>query len=120
MNKINNFTDLYVWKEGHQLVLEIFKLTKNYPRSMYSLTDQMNRCAVSITSNIAEGFSRQSKKEKIQFYHVSKGSLTELHNQLLISRDASLIEKIEFRFLEEKIETTGRLLTGLIRSAQSK
>jgi len=77
--KIQSFTQLNVWKEAHKLVLLIYKTTDNFPKKeTYSLTDQMRRCAISITSNIAEGFSRQSKKEKLQFYYVSKGSLTEL------------------------------------------
>jgi len=77
--KIQSFTQLNVWKETHKLVLLIYKTTDNFPKKeTYSLTDQMRRCAISITSNIAEGFSRQSKKEKLQFYYVSKGSLTEL------------------------------------------
>ncbi|PIR80147.1 MAG: hypothetical protein COU25_01570 [Candidatus Levybacteria bacterium CG10_big_fil_rev_8_21_14_0_10_35_13] len=77
--KIQSFTQLNVWKEAHKLVLLIYKTTDNFPKKeTYSLTDQMRRCAISITSNIAEGFSRQGKKEKLQFYYVSKGSLTEL------------------------------------------
>lgn len=67
--KIRSFTDLEAWKEGHKLVLAVYKVTKKFPKEeKYALTDQMRRCAVSITSNIAEGFSRQGKKEKIQFY----------------------------------------------------
>jgi len=77
--KIQSFTQLNVWKEAHKLVLLIYKTTDNFPKKeTYSLIDQMRRCAISITSNIAEGFSRQGKKEKLQFYYVSKGSLTEL------------------------------------------
>lgn len=120
LTKINSFTDLLVWKEGHEVVLEIYRLVQKFPRSSYSLVDQMTRCAVSITSNIAEGFSRQSKKEKVQFYHISKGSLTEFHNQLIICKDISYITSEEFDNLESKIQKTGRLLTGLIRSAESK
>lgn len=120
MGKINTFTDLFVWKEGHQVVIEIYKLVKDFPRNSYSLTDQMTRSAVSVTSNIAEGFSRQSKKEKIQFYHIAKGSLTELHNQLFVCRDIGLITKEDFQNIETKLSSTGRLLTGLIRSAESK
>ena len=76
MNKIKSFTDLTAWKEGHKLVLLIYKLTKKFPKEeSYGLTDQIRRCSVSITSNIAEGFSRKSQKEKLQFYHMSLGSL---------------------------------------------
>lgn len=120
MGKINSFTDLYSWKEGHQLVLSVYDLTKSFTKNDYALTNQMRRCAISITSNIAEGFSRQGKKEKIQFYHIAKGSITELHNQLIICKDIHLISDEKFNNLEDRIFTTGRLLTGLIRSAESK
>ena len=63
--KIKNFTDLETWKEGHKLVLLIYEATRLFPKEeKFALIDQMRRAAVSITSNIAEGFSRQSKKEK--------------------------------------------------------
>jgi len=73
--KIKSFTDLDTWKEGHKLVLLIYESTKFFPKEeRFALTDQIRRAAVSITSNIAEGFSRQSLREKIQFYSISKGS----------------------------------------------
>ena len=80
--KIKSFTDLIAWKEGHSLVLAIFKEIRKFPREGYSLRDQMGRCSISITSNMAEGFSRKSRKEKVQFYYMSLGSTTELQNQL--------------------------------------
>ena len=87
-NKIRRFTDLNAWKEGHKLVLMIYNFTKNFPKEeIFGLVSQMRRCSVSITSNIAEGFSRQSYKEKAQFYAISLGSVTELQNQLLIAKD---------------------------------
>ena len=76
--KIKSFTDLNAWKEGHQLVLLVYKITSTFPKNeAYSLVDQMRRCVISITSNVAEGFSRRTKKEKIQFYYMSIGSITE-------------------------------------------
>ncbi|KKR76512.1 MAG: hypothetical protein UU21_C0008G0019 [Candidatus Levybacteria bacterium GW2011_GWA2_40_8] len=86
--KIQSFTDLEVWKQAHKLVIEIYRVTKKFPKEeRYSLVDQMRRAAISITSNIAEGFSRQGKKEKLQFYFMARGSLTELQNQLLVARN---------------------------------
>ena len=80
-NKIKSFTDLNVWQEGHKLAIMIYKTTLNFPKEeKYCLTDQMRRSAISITSNIAEGFSRTTYKEKIQFYRMALGSLTELEN----------------------------------------
>lgn len=120
MGTISSFKDLNTWKEGHSLVIEVLGLIKDFPRSAYALVDQITRSAISITSNIAEGFSRQSKKEKVQFYHIAKGSLTELHNQILICKDTGLITSKHYEHLNQKIEIVGRLLTGLIRSAESK
>ena len=84
---IQKFTDLRVWKEGHKLVLNTYRLTTFFPKEeLFGLVSQMRRSAVSITSNIAEGFSRKSYKEKIQFYYIALGSITELQNQLLNSQ----------------------------------
>lgn len=115
--KIESFTDLNTWKEAHKLVVAIYKITDLFPpKEIYSLVDQIRRCSVSISSNIAEGFSRQGKKEKLQFYYTSKGSLTELQNQLLISKDVGYLSKDEFNSLAEQTVVVSRLLTGLIRS----
>lgn len=119
--KIKSFTDLNAWREAHKLVVMIYKTTKSFPREeTYSLIDQMKRCSVSITSNIAEGFSRQSKKEKIQFYFMSKGSLTELQNQLLVAKDVDYLDKSEFKSVAEQTIVTHKLINGLIKSAKSK
>ena len=82
--KIKSFTDLNAWKEGHKLVLMIYETTKKFPKEeIFGLTIQLRRCSVSITSNLAEGFSRQSYKEKSYFYSMALGSVTELQNQIL-------------------------------------
>jgi four helix bundle protein len=118
--KVRSFTDLFVWQEAHKLVLMIYKTTKEFPaEEKYSLIDQMRRCAISISSNIAEGFSRQSKKEKVQFYHVAKGSLTELQNQLLVAKDVEYINKKKFHEIAEQTVQTHKLLNGLIRSSNN-
>jgi len=114
--KIKSFTDLNTWKEGHKLVLMVYNKTKEFPSDeRFALTDQMRRCSVSITSNIAEGFSRRSKGEKVQFYSVAKGSLTELQNQLLVARDVGYITGEAFSGIAEQSVVVGRLLTGLSR-----
>lgn len=120
-NKIQSFTDLRVWREGHSLVLDIYKITKKFPREeTFGLINQIRRAAVSITSNIAEGFSRNSFKEKSQFYYIALGSLTELQNQLLISKDIGYISKQEFGELVEKTVNISKMLNGLIKSTKSK
>lgn len=117
--KIKTFTDLIAWQEGHKLVLLIYKITSNFPRAEYSLVDQMKRCAVSITSNIAEGFSRKGKKEKMQFYYMALGSTTELQNQLVISRDLRFVPVKDFDVAAQQTIRLHKLINGLIKSSRS-
>lgn len=118
--KITSFTKLDTWKEGHQLVLSIYATTKIFPKDeLFSLTNQIRRAAVSITSNIAEGFSRNSWKEKMQFYATARGSLTEVENQLLIARDVGYIQRDVFSDLANRCVRVGKLITGLIKKSKS-
>lgn len=119
-NKIQSFTDLNAWKEGHKLVLLVYEVTKNFPKEeLFRLTSQLCRAVVSITSNIAEGFSRNSSKEKIQFYAMSLGSLTEIQNQLLIARDLKYISEEEFKKIANQTIIVNKLIHGLMRTAGS-
>ncbi|OGG29512.1 hypothetical protein A2971_02390 [Candidatus Gottesmanbacteria bacterium RIFCSPLOWO2_01_FULL_46_21] len=118
--KIKNFTDLDAWKEAHKLVLTVYNITKLFPsEEMFGLVSQMRRSAVSITSNIAEGFSRQSYKEKLQFYSIALGSTTELQNQILIARDVSFIEKDIFQEISEQIIKVHKIINGLIKKSRT-
>ena len=118
--KIKSFTDLNAWKEGHQLVLCIYKITKSFPKDeMFGLTNQMRRCVVSITSNIAEGFSRQSYKEKLQFYSIALESTTELQNQLIVARDVSYISKEKFQEIALQAIKVHKIINGLIKSSKT-
>jgi len=114
-SKISNFYDLNAWKEGHGLVLSIYKITKDFPRDeLFGLVSQMRRAAVSVTSNIAEGFSRRSLKEKVQFYSMASGSLTELHNQLMVAKDVGYITEVNFEIIQSQVVKTHMILNGLI------
>jgi four helix bundle protein len=116
--KIKSFTDLRTWQESHKLVLVIYKSTRTFPREeIFGLTSQLRRAGVSITSNIAEGFSRRSYKEKIQFYHIALGSLTEVQNQILVARDIGYIAKEVFQELANQTVEISKLINGLIKSA---
>lgn len=118
--KIKSFTDLFAWQEGHKLVLLIYRLTTNFPKEeIFGLTSQMRRCVISITSNVAEGFSRQSYKEKVQFYSMAQGSLTELQNQLIIARDIGFITKEQFQELAFQSIKLHKIITGLIKSSKA-
>ena len=116
-NTIRSFTDLNAWKEGHKLVLIIYKTTRLFPSDeKFGLCSQIQRAAVSITSNIAEGFSRNSSKEKVQFYYTSLGSLTEIQNQLLIARDLGYINQQLFNDIALQTVVVSKLINGLIKS----
>ncbi len=118
--KIETFTDLNVWREGHKLVILAYKITKSFPREeTYSLVDQMRRAAASITANIAEGFGRQTYKEKVQFYYLAKGSLSELKNFILIAKDINYLAEKDFQDLVEQSNIVGPLLQGLIRKSKT-
>ena len=102
------------------MVLIIYKCTKFFPYDeKFGLVSQMRRSAVSITSNVAEGFSRKSFREKIQFYYVSKSSLTELQNQLIISKDIEYIRMSDYCKIDELITIVDKLLTGIIRKSKT-
>ena len=117
---IKSFTDLNAWIEGHKLVLMIYNETKLFPKEeMFGLISQMRRCAVSITSNIAEGFSRQPYKEKVQFYSMAQGSVTELQNQLLEARDVGFIGKGKFQEIALQSVTAHKIINGLIKSSKT-
>ncbi len=86
--KIRDFTDLSVWQSAHQLAMQIYKLTARFPKEeQYGLTSQMRRAAVSVPANIAEGFARVGKNEKLNFYNIAQGSLAELRYFLILARD---------------------------------
>lgn len=118
--KIVTFTDLTAWKRGYSLAIRLYKETRTFPHDeMYGLTSQMRRSVVSVTSNIAEGFSRRSYREKAQFYHMALGSLTELQNQLMVSRDLGYITELTFKELYEDSIVTHKLLNGLIKHTRT-
>ena len=118
--KIESFTDLNAWQEGHKLVMGIYNTTKVFPKEeMFGLTSQLGRAAVSITSNIAEGFSRNSFKEKMRFYYIALGSTTEVQNQLLIARDMGYITRDRFRELADMCIIVSKLNNGLIKKVKT-
>lgn len=119
-DRITSFTKLDTWREGHILVLAIYSQTKAFPKEeIFCLTNQIRRAVVSITSNIAEGFSRNSWKEKLQFYTTAMGSLTEVENQILIARDVGYMSNDQFNRLANQAIRVGKLLTGLIKKSKS-
>jgi four helix bundle protein len=121
MAAIQSFTDLKAWKESHKLVLMIYAAGKQFPqREQFGLTQQVQRAVVSISSNIAEGFSKTSSKEKTQFYRISLASLTEVQNQILIARDIQYLKIIDFNQIAEQTVLVSKLINGLIKSMKAR
>lgn len=114
--KIKSFRDLNVWQLGKEINLLVYKATQNLPKEeMYGLTSQMRRAAVSIPSNIAEGFNRYHNKEYRQFLFVALGSCAELETQIEISNDLKFIDDIIKADLLEKLNHQSRMLRNLIK-----
>lgn len=111
---IKSFKDLRVWQAAYKLAIQIYNLTKAFPlHERYGLSSQMSRSAVSVCSNIAEGFGRRSSREKDQFYSMANGSLTELENQLLIARGVGYVQERQFQTIAEQCSATHRMLATL-------
>ena len=109
-----SYQTLNVYKDAKALVVEVYRLLKQYPvEERYALCDQIRRAAISITSNIAEGMSRYSDKEKAHFLEIAYASMMEVESQLDISVDLEYISKEQFSVMTEKIKNVGRQLSSL-------
>jgi len=119
MNKIKSFTDLVAWQEARQLSLLIYRTTMSFPKEeLYCLTSQIRRSAISISSNIAEGFSRPYYKDKVKFYFIALGSLTETQNQILLAKDLNYLSEEGFKLIADKTILTHKLINGLIKASR--
>lgn len=118
--KITDFFQLNAWKISHELVIEIYKITKNFPpEEKYAIIDQMRRAVTSISANIAEGFGRFHYNDRIHFYHQSRGSVKEVQDFLLISKDLNYINAEQLKPLWELSKSSEKLINGLIRSSET-
>jgi len=116
MTKIEKFEDIEGWKKGRELAKDIYTVTgKGEFARDFSLKDQIRRAAVSVISNIAEGFSRQTDKEFVQFLHIAKGSTSEVQSQLYLGLDLDYINKEEFERLYDEADQVTRLISGFIK-----
>ena len=114
---LKNFKELKVWQKAYQLCLEIYRATKKFPKEeIYGLTSQIRRSAVSIPSNIAEGYGRKTVGEYIQSLYIAYGSNCELETQILLSGDLGFVEKEDMLRLQNEIGDVERMLKGLIKS----
>lgn len=119
--KIVSFTQLDAWKSAHALRLSVYSVIRNFPpEERYALADQLRRAAISVGSNVAEGFSRRTMNDKAHFYTMAQGSLTEVQDQLILARDLTYITQLQFTELADKSVITHKLITGLIKSVRGR
>ncbi len=114
MDKIKTYRDLDIWKKGIELVKRIYKLTENFPQyETYCLSSQLRRSAISIPSNVSEGFRRQYNKEFKQFLYIALGSCSELETQVIISHELKYIDKIVQGEILELLDHISRMIVNL-------
>ncbi len=114
--KIRTYRDLDIWKKGIEVVKDVYKLTEKFPKQeMYGIVSQMRRSAISIPSNVAEGFKRYHNKEYRQFLYVTLGSCAELETQITIAKELKYIQENEEAILLEKLDHIGRMISNLLK-----
>lgn len=118
---LKNFKELKVWKKSYQLCLDIYKSTANFPNDeKFGLTSQIRRAAVSIPSNIAEGYGRKTTPDYIWFLYIAYGSNCELETQIMLSIDLQYTKSEKAKELIDKINEVERMLKALITSLENK
>lgn len=114
---MHNFKELKVWQEAMSLAKEVYVTTRKFPsEEKYGLISQINRCSISIPSNIAEGAGRGTDKDFNQFLNIALGSAFELETQLLLSNEFNYITKEQTQLLTEKVCKVQRMINGLKKS----
>lgn len=115
--KIQKFQDLFAWQEAHKLALLVYRISKDFPKEeLFALTNQIRRAAVSVPSNIAEGYGRPGGKDRVHFFWIAKGLLLEVESQFLIAKDLGYLKNnASEKEFESQREKTDKILTGLIK-----
>ena len=120
-DKIRTYKDLEIWKRSIQLVEDIYQITKDFPKEeLYGLTSQLRRAAISIPSNIAEGFARFHNAEYKQFLYISLGSCAEASTQLIITLRLGYLEKEKMDILLDEIDEISKMTMGLIKKLNQR
>ncbi len=119
--KITSFTQLRSWQNARSLAVGVYKLAEKFPAAeRFGLISQIQRSAVSVPANIAEGFSRTGSKEKAQFYSVALGSLTETLSHAYITCDLGSVTQEDLKLMELKTTDLHKMINGLIKSVQRR
>jgi four helix bundle protein len=119
--RVNSYRDLIVWQRGMDIAASVYQMTESYPKDqLYGLRNQMQRAAVSIPSNIAEGHERDSTKEYLHFISISLGSLAELETQILLSERLNYLKPEDAKQLLALADEIGRMLRAIQRRLKAK
>ena len=115
-----SFENIIAWQKAHSFVLLTYRVTGHFPKDeIFGLTSQFRRAAVSIEANIAEGYKKLSKADKLRFFNISQGSLEECRDYIILSRDLGYISSTEFEDLHASIENTSKFLNSYCRAIVS-
>jgi four helix bundle protein len=118
---MKDFRNLLVWQKSHQLTLEIYRVTKSFPKEeTYGLTSQMRRSSSSIPTNIAEGCGRQTNADFSRFLQIGFGSSSEIEYQILLSRDLKFLADEEYAFLNGLVIEIKKMLASLINKIRNE
>ena len=121
MNEIKSYKDLLIWKKGITIVKLVYQLVKTFPQEeMYALSSQLKRASVSIPSNIAEGYGRNTDKSFSHFLDISRGSLFEIETQLIIAKELGFITNLElFQELLNQIEEESKMINAFSKTLKA-
>ena len=118
---LKNYKELKVWQKSYKLCLDVYKRTGSFPKEeIYGLVSQIRRSAVSVPSNIAEGYGRKTTADYTRFLYIAYGSLCELETQIMLSNDLGFLEPGNLENLIADLSEVERMLKALIRSLENK
>ncbi len=118
---LKTYKDLKVWQKSYQLCLKIYTITRDFPKQeTYGLTSQIRRAAISIPSNIAEGYGRKTTPDYIRYLYIAYGSNCELETQILLSGDLEYINSEKLKEIQEAMGEVERMLKALIKSLEKR
>jgi four helix bundle protein len=118
---MRNYRDLQVWNKAHNLTLELYRLSREFPREeIYGVTSQLRRAAVSIGANLAEGCGRRTSSELARFVRIAMGSASELDYHLLLSRDLGLMNGDDFTHTASELTEVRKMLTSFLSSVEEQ
>jgi four helix bundle protein len=118
---VRNYRDLQVWSKAHRLTLELYRVSRGFPREeLYGITGQLRRAAASIGANLAEGCGRRTSTELARFVRIAMGSASELDNHLLLSRDLGFMNGDDFTRCEADLIEVRKMLTSFLQSVEEQ